>query len=52
MCEPKPGRHAVRHHFENAADGVAGAIGVIDHGLHALLGFRRRRNSAGLRRAG
>jgi len=32
-------RHATRHHFENAADGVAGFIRLIDHRLHALLGL-------------
>ena len=32
-------RHAVRHHFEDAAHRVAGAIGVVDHLFHAPLGF-------------
>ena len=33
------GGHAVRDHFEDAAHGVAGAIGLVHHFLHALFGF-------------
>ena len=49
MCEPRPGGHAVRHHFEDAAHGVAGAIGLVHHRLHALLRLRHRRSPAALR---
>ena len=39
MCEPRPGRHAVRHHFENAAHGVAGPVGFVHHFLHLRFDF-------------
>ena len=36
-CEPRPGGTSVRHHFEDAAHRVAGAIGLVHDFLHPLL---------------
>ena len=36
----QPHGDAARHHLENAADGIAGAVRLVDHCFHADLGFR------------